>query len=44
MESQTAEVVQRVYYFANKIAKEIIVEARAQAEDPASDPELEEAA
>lgn len=41
LESQAAEVIHRQYYFARKIAKEILREAEASVEDPVIMEELE---
>ena len=44
VENQAVEHANRIYYFAKKIAKEIIAEAHADANEPVGDPELEQAA
>lgn len=40
LETQTAEMLQRVYYFAKKIAKDIIREVEASIVDPVMQEEL----
>ena len=40
LESQAVELIQREYYFAKKIAKEIVREAGASVEDPILEGEL----
>ena len=44
LESQAVELIQRQYYFAKKIAKEIVREAEAAIEDPILEDELAAAA
>ena len=44
VESQAVELVHQIYYFAKRIAKDIIAEAHAEANEPDIDPELEQAA
>lgn len=40
LETQTVEMMQRVYYFAKKIAKETVREVEATIEDPVTEEEL----
>lgn len=40
LESQIVELIQREYYFAKKIAKEVVREEGASAEDPVLEEEL----
>ncbi len=44
LESQAVELANRMYYFTKKIGKEIIAEARASADEPIGDPELDQVA
>jgi phosphate:Na+ symporter len=44
VENQAVELLHRMYYFAKKVAKEIITEARVEADEPTADAELEQAA